>query len=272
MASVLGMGLALGAAACATPAPPRVEEAALATISAAQRADIARAAAAVEDARENLAFARSELASAEIQEEIDDTEHEIARIRRASNDELAAMASELGLPEAVRSFREARPNLAALEAAAEEKEELAEAERDLARALVALREAEIALAQAQLEVRRANAARSTGSPAAASIALSSFQAQVASAQKTVGKKQKAMAKAAEAVEAARGRYQAAVAALPVSEGRPREVIRLSREKEKMTGHIRLLEQRIRELERENARLMDRVVRGNEPSAPDRPMR
>lgn len=251
-------------AACASQETLRVDDLALAQVTAEQRAELQRQEGALEDAREALETARRELASARLQLAEARDEADLDEARLEALDEQTELATELSLEAPLQSLQGQRTRLRLILAESKAMSALARAELDYARAQVDLHEAEVALADARRETARAEAAKATDSPLAATIAVSDFKAQLASAQKKAGRAQTTTAKLARAVEAAKRAHEQALAMLPEDAGPAPEVVRIAKERERLVGQVKLLEQRIRELERENSRLMNRVVQVPEP--------
>jgi chromosome segregation ATPase len=246
--------------ACAAQDLKRVEDAALASVTGERRSEIARREGALEDARESLEAARRRRDAARLEQARARVEAAADAERLEELEDLAELARRLGLTAPLESFEAEQARLQRVYRAAETQAALAEAQLREAKAQVALREAEVRLADAQLESARAEAAKAAGGPLAERVVVSEFAAQLAAAQSEVGDLQQDAARATRALERARRVHEAALAGLPSEDADPApELSRVRREKDQLEGHVRLLEKRIRELERENSRLMSRLV-------------
>lgn len=136
---------------------------------------------------------------------------------------------------------------------------LAQAQRNYAIEKLELHEAEVKLAETQLEASKAQAVSHSDGPRASSIKLSDFKKQVAKARQEVASRHKDDARAWKIVEKRRDLHKASVVQLPDSQEGTRALMKASREREKLVTRVGLLEQRIRELERENVRLQGGAV-------------
>lgn len=245
---------------CASGGLTRVSDESLTPPPAEHLPELARRRAALAEARAALERAESEEGAARLAYEADRTERDSAEDRLEANEALRERAKALGLQDEARDYETNRATLERIMEEARRRAQLAKARVDFAHEQLELRRAELRLADAELEEARATAARAKDGPVAEGIELSRFKTQVASAHEAVASWQERAARAWRRVEDRQKKHQRALELLPETSASTRDLLRAERDNEKLSNRVQLLEKRVRELERENARLMTRVTR------------